>query len=567
MEKKSALSIAATSPVRTIFITAAAMLPCIALIAAFVGGGAISSAIVSMAFLAFGYTMGRSQPSLFAIGAAVALIGQAIAFTMAFQGHPWQIDSHMLFFALLACLVGLRSIPALIGGAVVIAVHHVSLTVFMPSLVYPSGGFIENIERTAIHAVIVVFETVALVIVVRELQHMNKEMETKADELEQSLKLSDASRQDAHLSQKDAVTAKEEAQAAKEKAELSLARLNEGETTRLSLEAHRQKNQEIEAERDLARTQEQAAIVDALRLGLAQLEAGDLTTRIVKDFPAQYEELKDGFNTAVQSLEDMVSEVASRSTQMDFEIHEISTSTDHLARQTEDQAMTLSNISKALKDLTKTVNDNVRTVAEVNTSSQDAQSSASKSGDVVSDASVAMEAIQGGSQEISKIIEVIDAISFQTNLLALNAGVEAARAGESGRGFAVIASEVRALAQRSSESATDIRALINRSESQVAKGSQKIADTVSALKEVVAAVLGTTSKMDVIAQSSQTQSVEISTLNSSISDLGSATQLNAAKFEETNAACINLAKSATALRELTQKFQTSGTETRKSKVA
>ncbi|WP_439150183.1 methyl-accepting chemotaxis protein [Sulfitobacter sp.] len=567
MEKKSALSIAATSPVRTIFITAAAMLPCIALIAAFVGGGAISSAIVSMAFLAFGYTMGRSQPSLFAIGAAVALIGQAIAFTMAFQGHPWQIDSHMLFFALLACLVGLRSIPALIGGAVVIAVHHVSLTVFMPSLVYPSGGFIENIERTAIHAVIVVFETVALVIVVRELQHMNKEMETKADELEQSLKLSDASRQDAHLSQKDAVTAKEEAQAAKEKAELSLARLNEAETTRLSLEAHRQKNQEIEAERDLARTQEQAAIVDALRLGLAQLEAGDLTTRIVKDFPAQYEELKDGFNTAVQSLEDMVSEVASRSTQMDFEIHEISTSTDHLARQTEDQAMTLSNISKALKDLTKTVNDNVRTVAEVNTSSQDAQSSASKSGDVVSDASVAMEAIQGGSQEISKIIEVIDAISFQTNLLALNAGVEAARAGESGRGFAVIASEVRALAQRSSESATDIRALINRSESQVAKGSQKIADTVSALKEVVAAVLGTTSKMDVIAQSSQTQSVEISTLNSSISDLGSATQLNAAKFEETNAACINLAKSATALRELTQKFQTSGTETRKSKVA
>ena len=567
MEKKSALSIVATSPVRTIFITAAAMLPCIALIAAFVGGGAISSAIVSMAFLAFGYTMGRSQPNLFAIGAAVALIGQAIAFTMAFQGHPWQIDSHMLFFALLACLVGLRSIPALIGGAVVIAVHHVSLTVLMPSLVYPSGGFIENIERTAIHAVIVVFETVALVIVVRELQHMNKEMETKADELEQSLKLSDASRQDAHLSQKDAVSAKEEAQAAKEKAESSLARLNEAETTRLSLEAHRQKNQEIEAERDLARTQEQAAIVDALRLGLAQLEAGDLTTRIVKDFPAQYEELKDGFNTAVQSLEDMVSEVASRSTQMDFEIHEISTSTDHLARQTEDQAMTLSNISKALKDLTKTVNDNVRTVAEVNTSSQDAQSSASKSGDVVSDASVAMEAIQGGSQEISKIIEVIDAISFQTNLLALNAGVEAARAGESGRGFAVIASEVRALAQRSSESATDIRALINRSESQVAKGSQKIADTVSALKEVVAAVLGTTSKMDVIAQSSQTQSVEISTLNSSISDLGSATQLNAAKFEETNAACINLAKSATALRELTQKFQTSGTETRKSKVA
>lgn len=556
-----------SSPVRMIFWTSALMFPCVTLIAALVGTAMISTAVVSTVFLAFGFMMGRSQSNLLSIGAAIALIGQAIAFTNAFQGHPWQIDSHMFFFALLACLVALRSVPALLVGAVVIAVHHASLTVFMPSLVYPSGGFAENIGRTAVHAVIVVFETAALVIAVLELQRLNKEMEVKADALEQSLRLSDAARQDAQVSQTESERAKEDAHSAKEKAEASLARLNETEANRVGLETERQKNQQVEMERDLARTQEQAGIVEALRMGLAQLEAGDLTTRIVKEFPPQYNELKEGFNTAVQSLEDMVSEVANRSTQMDFEIHEISTSTDHLAKQTEEQAMTLTNISNALKDLTKTVNDNVRTVAEVNTSSQHAQSSASKSGDVVSDASVAMEAIQNGSQEIGKIIEVIDSISFQTNLLALNAGVEAARAGESGRGFAVIASEVRALAQRSSESATDIRALINRSEAQVAKGSKKIADTVIALKEVVTAVLGTTSKMDVIAQSSQTQSVEISTLNSSISDLGAATQLNAAKFEETNAACISLAKSATALRELTHRFQTSEPETRESKVA
>ena len=111
---------------------------------------------------------------------------------------------------------------------------------------------------------------------------------------------------------------------------------------------------------------------------------------------------------------------------------------------------------------------------------------AETSGDVVGRAVDAMGRIEHSSQEISKIIGVIDEIAFQTNLLALNAGVEAARAGEAGRGFAVVASEVRALAQRSAEAAKQIKGLISASSDDVAAGVRLVRQTGEALGAIVA---------------------------------------------------------------------------------
>lgn len=343
--------------------------------------------------------------------------------------------------------------------------------------------------------------------------------------------------------------------------------LENAEATRQASEAETLKLQKEHMERDRAKSEEQASVVEALRVALGRLQSGDLTARISGSLPVEYDELRNGFNAAVQALEEMVSEVASRSLQMDAEIHEISISTNDLALQTEQQAMTLGKTSNALEALTRIVKENAANVDEVNGSSQTAQTSAKRSGEIVSDASVAMQSIKAEAEEIAKIVEVIDAISFQTNLLALNAGVEAARAGDAGRGFAVVASEVRALAQRSAESATDIRTIITRSEEQVANGSNKIADSVSALERVVAGVLSITAKMEKIAESTQKQSVEISSVNASVGDLGSATQRNAARFEQTNAACLSLAQNASTLRELTERFQTTSASSLNRKTA
>jgi methyl-accepting chemotaxis protein len=553
--------------VKMVFALAIALVPCVLIAAFMVGGNYIWAVSVSLCFLVFGALMARGQRLLTTIGAALALMGQAIALNGAFQGHAWQIDSHMLYFALLASLVILRSIPALLFAAAIIALHHASLSVLMPSLIYPTGGLWENIERTLLHAGIVVLETVALVITVLQLVRLERATQLKTNELLESLAVSDAARKEAQLSQKQAEEAKQDAQQAQERAEATVLQLEAAEVTRQSAEIEKHKIQKNHDERDKAKSQEQALVVEALRIALRRLGTGDLTARISRSLPKEYDELRDGFNAAVRSLEEMVSEVATRSMQMDAEIHEISMSTNDLALQTEQQAMTLGSTSLALGALTRIVKENADSVDEVNGSSQSAQLSAKQSGEIVSDASVAMQLVMGEAQEIAKIVEVIDAISFQTNLLALNAGVEAARAGDAGRGFAVVASEVRALAQRSAESATDIRTIISRSEEQVAKGSNKISDSVSALEKVVAAVQGITERMELIAGSTQQQSVEISSVNASVGDLGAATQRNAAQFEQTNAACLSLAQNASTLRELTERFKTAKTEMENWKVA
>jgi len=542
------------NPVTFVFGLAVILLVCVAATSLILGSHLVSTLATSLAFLAFGGAMARSQPKLAPVGAAMALIGQAIAFTAAFQGHPWQLDSHMMFFALLACLVNLRSVAALLAGTVIIALHHLSLSFVLPSLIYPAGGFGANLGRTAFHAVIVLMEAAALVATVNQLNRKDREMHAQQEALEDSLNDAKIAQNEALASKQGAETAQTKALEAQTAAEEALEKARKADDVRRLAEQEKQKSEEERRKVDEAQSKEQAQVVDILRVALTRLEGGDLTVRITQHLPEDYETLRTEFNAALQTLEKLVSVVAQRSEQMDEEIREISSATNDLARRTEIQAQNLSETSEALNGLTTSVRENATSVEDANRSAQSAQSSAKESGDVVSKASRAMEAIKTESSEIAKIVALIEGISFQTNLLALNAGVEAARAGETGRGFSVVASEVRALAQKSSESATNIRTLIERSGAEVENGSAQIEETVTSLGHVESTISEINSQMDMITGSTQTQRDQISSLNSAIAEIGAVTQQNAAMFEETSAACTNLASGAKALHELTQHF-------------
>ena len=113
---------------------------------------------------------------------------------------------------------------------------------------------------------------------------------------------------------------------------------------------------------------------------------------------------------------------------------------------------------------------------------------AENASNVVSKAVDAMKDFETASGEIRKIVGVIDEIAFQTNLLALNASVEAARAGEAGKVFSVIATEVRALAQRSANASSDIRTLIETNVSDVTKGATLVGNTGDARTNILAQV-------------------------------------------------------------------------------
>ena len=160
------------------------------------------------------------------------------------------------------------------------------------------------------------------------------------------------------------------------------------------------------------------------------------------------------------------------------------------------------------------------------------------------------------SHDISRIISVIDDISFQTNLLALNAGVEAARAGEKGLGFAVVASEVRSLAHRSLEAANEIKGLIDASSCNVQHGVKLVGDTGKVLNNIVGSVTEISDLVSNIANSATEQSVGLGEINTAMADLETTTQHNAAMSEETTAATLSLSSESNALVAVTTRFQT-----------
>ena len=292
--------------------------------------------------------------------------------------------------------------------------------------------------------------------------------------------------------------------------------------------------------------------------GLTALALGDLTHRIQTAFPAQYEPLRQNFNTALDRLAEALTEVVSVTASIRNDAGELNAAAEDLSRRTEGQAATLEETAAALDELTASVRSAAESAASADNSARSAHREAEESGRVVTDAVEAMGQIEASSRQISQIIGVIDEIAFQTNLLALNAGVEAARAGEAGRGFAVVASEVRALAQRSSEAAREIKTLISASSRQVENGVSLVGQAGDTLRAIVAGVTNIAERVSALAQSSREQATGITEINSGVTMLDQVTQQNAAMVEESTAASHSLHRAAENLSALMQRFRLDG---------
>jgi methyl-accepting chemotaxis protein len=299
----------------------------------------------------------------------------------------------------------------------------------------------------------------------------------------------------------------------------------------------------------------QNVVVDQLRIGLQNLSAGDLTTRIETRFREEYEQLRADFNAAADNLRQAMSIVIENAGSIEGEAREISNAAEDLSRRTEQQAATLEETAAALDQLTSSVTSAAEGAKDANRVVTEARSSAEASGEVVKQAVAAMGEIESSSAKISKIISVIDDIAFQTNLLALNAGVEAARAGEAGRGFAVVASEVRALAQRSSEAAREIDGLISDSGNHVRRGVSLVGETGQALEGILASVIDISARVSQIAGAASEQSSGLAEINVAVNQLDQVTQQNAAMFEQTTAASHSLTRGAQSLTETTSQFR------------
>jgi methyl-accepting chemotaxis protein len=221
---------------------------------------------------------------------------------------------------------------------------------------------------------------------------------------------------------------------------------------------------------------------------------------------------------------------------------EIASGSDDLSQRAAQQAANLEETSTSLETISATVRNSAQLAKSAHLAVEKTKAAAELSGDIVQNAIGAMTEIETSSRKINRIIGAIDEIAFQTNLLALNAGVEAARAGEAGRGFAVIAAEVRGLSQRSAKAAAEIKSLISESHSQVARGVKLVHDTNDAFISIIGQVDEVAAAMAKIALDSQLQSVGLDQISSAVNQLDQSTQKNALVAEQSLTGARSMAK-------------------------
>ena len=309
---------------------------------------------------------------------------------------------------------------------------------------------------------------------------------------------------------------------------------------------------------------EQTKALNALQDALKQLSSGDLESRLDADLSADFEVMTTNYNAAVMTLRDTLSTVRNAAEHILRSTTVISGAADDLSRRTEQQAAGLEESTAALHELTDNVGLTASGAKKAASAVRDALKEAHSSGEVVTEAVSAMGAIEKSSDEISKIIGVIDEIAFQTNLLALNAGVEAARAGEAGRGFAVVAQEVRELAQRCAGAAKQIKTLISQSGAQVQVGVGLVNNAGGALQNIITRIEEINGIVERIASAAADQSGGLKEVNSAISSLDQITQQNAGMVQETSSQTQNLRQEVERLVHALRGFKTRDLDNRPS---
>jgi methyl-accepting chemotaxis protein len=227
---------------------------------------------------------------------------------------------------------------------------------------------------------------------------------------------------------------------------------------------------------------------------------------------------------------------------------EISGASGSLAEGASRQAAALEETSASLEEMASMTKSNADNSQKVNDLVQQARGAAEKGAADMTEMSSAMVAIRASSDDISKIIKTIDEIAFQTNILALNAAVEAARAGEAGLGFAVVAEEVRSLAQRSAQAAKETSAKIEGAIDRTNQGVEISAKVAKALAEIVERVRKVDQLAADVANASGEQSQGITQLNNAVSEMDKVTQSNAASAEESASAAEELNAQAKAMK-------------------
>lgn len=328
--------------------------------------------------------------------------------------------------------------------------------------------------------------------------------------------------------------------------------------------------------------------VSGLLTEMNKFSHGDLTVEMNANIEGEIGRVYAGFNKAVSSIRNLVEKLNEAISSTTSAATEISSSAEEMAAGAQEQSSQASDVAAAVEEMTKTIVETAKNTNLASEASKNAGKIAKEGGQIVEDTIAGMNKISDvvelsartvedlgkSSDQIGEIVQVIEDIADQTNLLALNAAIEAARAGEQGRGFAVVADEVRKLAERTTKATKEIALMIKKiqKETEGAVTSMRIGTeevksgkifATKAGDSLTKIIEGADNVVDIISQvaaASEEQSTSAEQISKNIESISSVTQQSASGIQQIAHAAEDLNKLTFNLQELVSQFKVTGNE-------
>ena len=288
---------------------------------------------------------------------------------------------------------------------------------------------------------------------------------------------------------------------------------------------------------------------------LEQMSKGNLAVDVTGVYPGDFAPIKTALLHIIDALNGIFTSVHNAADQVAASATQVADSSMMLSQGATEQASAMEELNASFDEVSTQTSHSASYAEQANILADLAKKGANQGNVHMDEMLEAMTAIGVSSEDISRIIKVIDDIAFQTNILALNAAVEAARAGQHGKGFAVVADEVRILAARSAQAAKETTDMIQNSIDKVTDGTRIANETANALREIVDTVDQVALLISDIAQTSGEQAENITQITQGMTQVTQVIQTNAATSEEEAASSEELSGQAALLKAQVGHYQ------------